>query len=97
MPRRIPDEALRTALKEVLAQRKEKNPAYSLRAFARQLSVSPSFLCEVQSGRKGLSRQRAELLRQKLGLPTSSATAAGQSVLVSPVGNAIESGTGSET
>lgn len=69
MPRRIPDEALRTALKEVLAQRKEKNPSYSLRAFARHLSMSPSFLCEVASGRKGLSRERAEQLRVKLGLP----------------------------
>ena len=74
MPRRPVDEALRNSIKETLARRKAKNPAYSLRAFARFLEMSPSFLSEISSGRKGLSRARERALREKLGLPMPGAT-----------------------
>lgn len=42
----------RDLLRFELSRRKNKNPAYSLRAFARDLAVSPSRLSEILSGEK---------------------------------------------
>ena len=42
-------------LREELQRRKERNPAYSLRAFARTLSMDPSDLSKFLSGRKQLT------------------------------------------
>lgn len=65
----IPDEKLRLFLAEELASRKQRNPAYSLRAFARRLQMSPSFLSEVLKGKKAVSPSRAEALRMMLTSP----------------------------
>jgi uncharacterized protein (TIGR02147 family) len=49
----------REILRQELVKRQEKNPAYSLRAFARDLKVSPSRLSEVMRGAQlssGLAR-----------------------------------------
>lgn len=65
----IPDENLRLFLAGELASRKQRNPAYSLRAFARRLQMSPSFLSEVLKGKKAVSHSRAEQLRTMLAAP----------------------------
>lgn len=57
-----------TLLKENLSERVASNPAYSLRAFARDLGVSPQQLSNVMNGRKGLSEKMAAQLCAKLGI-----------------------------
>lgn len=44
------------------------NPAYSLRAFARDLGVSPQQLSNVMSGRRGLGPELAKQVATRLGL-----------------------------
>lgn len=58
----------REILKHQLQQRQEMNPKYSLRAFAKKLSLSPSKVSEVLSGKKRLGVERAEEIANKLGL-----------------------------
>jgi plasmid maintenance system antidote protein VapI len=62
---------MRTApeiLTEALRERKLANSSYSLRAFARDLKISPQQLSNVLSGRRGLSVPVAERIAAKLGL-----------------------------
>jgi uncharacterized protein (TIGR02147 family) len=49
----------RDIIKEEFSQRRRRNPRYSLRAFARDLKLSPSMLCDVINGNHGLSRAGA--------------------------------------
>lgn len=58
----------RTALKSELKKRSEKNDRYSLRAFARDLGMSPSYLCEVLGGKASLSPRRIERVAPLLEL-----------------------------
>lgn len=58
----------RSYLRAELAQRIERNGAYSLRAFARQIDCAPSTLSEILKGRKGLSESKAFSVAMKLGL-----------------------------
>ena len=46
-------------LQEELALRKARRPQYSLRAFARDLGMSPSALSEFLAGQQGMSKDRA--------------------------------------
>jgi len=55
-------------LKEELALRKARRPHYSLRAFARDLDMSPSSLSEFLGGRQGMSRERAIWVGKKIQL-----------------------------
>jgi uncharacterized protein (TIGR02147 family) len=57
----------RSLLREELEVRCERNPRYSLRAFARDLGITSSRLSEVLTGRYGLSRQAAQAIAEKLG------------------------------
>ena len=57
-----------TILKESLSGRIAHNSSYSLRAFARDLDVSPQQLSNVMNGRKGISERMADQLSKKLGL-----------------------------
>jgi len=57
----------KTILKEELASRCRQNPRYSLRAFARDLKLSPTRLSEILSGKQGLSRPAAEKVAKALG------------------------------
>lgn len=57
----------RSILKEELNTRCEQNPRYSLRAFARDLKLSPSRLSEILNRKQGLSRKAAEKIAQSLG------------------------------
>lgn len=57
----------RTILKIELEERCRQNPRYSLRAFARDLEVSPGTLSEVFAGKHGLSRRAADTIARRLG------------------------------
>ncbi|MEW6057233.1 MAG: TIGR02147 family protein, partial [Bdellovibrionota bacterium] len=52
-----------------LTKRCEKNPKYSLRAFARTLGLSPSQLSRILSGKRPLSVPTADQIAFRLGLP----------------------------
>lgn len=54
-------------LKKELKKRNKLNSAYSLRAFAAHLKISPSLLSEVINGKKRLSEKNAERLLKILG------------------------------
>lgn len=58
----------RSYLRDVLANRCQNNPRYSLRAFARDLEISPSRLSEVLNGKYGLSKSAACEIAKKMGL-----------------------------
>ncbi len=51
-----------------LERRKRKNPAYSLRAFARDLEIPAPKLSEILRGKKGMSAQRGKKIALMLGL-----------------------------
>jgi uncharacterized protein (TIGR02147 family) len=55
-------------LRAVLADRTSKNPAYSLRAFAKNLGLAPSYLSAVMNGKKSLSPDTAYAVTEKLNL-----------------------------
>jgi len=57
----------RLVLKAELERRRSRNASYSLRAFARDLELSPSRLSRVLNGKEALSRPRAERIGGKLG------------------------------
>lgn len=52
----------------IFEHRRSRNLRYSLRAFARDLALSPSFLSEFLAGKHLLSRARAEEVASELGL-----------------------------
>ncbi|NCN40537.1 TIGR02147 family protein [bacterium] len=56
-------------LKFEFEMRKRRNSSYSIRAFARDLSLSPSHLSEFLSGKSSLSEKKVESLSKKLKLP----------------------------
>src|SRR5262245_23280894 len=58
----------RSYLRAVLAERIAQNPAYSLRAFARDLKVHPSQLSAIFKGKKGISLKSALRVAQRLSL-----------------------------
>lgn len=51
-----------------LNRRKKKNQSYSVRSFARDLRVSPSWLSEYLRGKKGVSEQKAKSMVRRLDL-----------------------------
>jgi len=55
-------------LQEQFEQRMRKNPAFSLRAMARLVGSSPSYLSELLSGKKHLSQERALEFSRRLEL-----------------------------
>jgi uncharacterized protein (TIGR02147 family) len=58
----------RDYLREELSLRQARRPNYSLRAFARDLNMSPSSLCEFLTGRQGLSLGRVHHVAERLGM-----------------------------
>jgi plasmid maintenance system antidote protein VapI len=58
----------RDFLKAELISRSRKNSMYSLRAFARDLQIHPGRLCEILSGKQGLSLGAAARLADHLQL-----------------------------
>lgn len=65
--RRLLEDA-RSILHEILSERQAANPRYSLRAFARDVRVSPQQLSNVIIGRRGFSAQTAERVASNLKL-----------------------------
>ncbi|MGZ3699878.1 MAG: helix-turn-helix domain-containing protein, partial [Bdellovibrionota bacterium] len=55
-------------LNEAFAERKAKNPSYSLRAFARYLAISAAALSQVLSRKRDLSKRNALKVAERLGL-----------------------------
>lgn len=60
--------AIQKKLNEALIESQLRNPAFSLRAFSRKLSVSPSALSEILNGKRRISRKLAERLVRNLCL-----------------------------
>lgn len=60
----------RQYLKAELELRQQRRPQYSLRAFARDLSMSPSTLSDFLHGKLGLSKDRVRFIGEKLNLST---------------------------
>jgi uncharacterized protein (TIGR02147 family) len=58
----------RLYLQDELGRRKHRRPHYSMRAFARDLHISPAFLSEFLAGHHGLSRERTLWIAHKLQL-----------------------------
>lgn len=63
-----PQTAISHVLREAFVESQVRNPAYSLRAFARRLAISPSALSEILNGKRRVSRKLAERLADKLCL-----------------------------
>jgi uncharacterized protein (TIGR02147 family) len=61
-------ESYKQIILEEFDRRVKLNSRYSLRAFARDLSISPSHLSELMNGKHGLSRARAIRIAEKLKL-----------------------------
>ena len=59
----------RLILKDEFQKRKSKRPRFSLRAFARFLSIDPTFLSKLLSGKLLLSVDTAAKIVQRLKLP----------------------------
>lgn len=59
----------RQAIQHAFDERMQLNPRYSLRAFARYLGLSPGFLSQVLSGKRGLNQEKASFVFKKLGIP----------------------------
>ncbi len=55
-------------LHELLSERKASNPSYSLRAFARDIGLSPPQLSNVISGKRGLSEAMVSKVLDRLAL-----------------------------
>ncbi len=60
--------AIQKKLNEALIEAQLRNPAFSLRAFSRKLSVSPSALSEILNGKRRVSKKLAERLLKNLCL-----------------------------
>ena len=67
----MPNQRYMTARKFLLDEltlRQKKNPAYSQRAFARDLDIQPSRLSEIMGGKVGISYVNATKIATKLNL-----------------------------
>jgi uncharacterized protein (TIGR02147 family) len=63
-----PQVAVQNMLREALLERQRKNPAFSLRAFAHKLKMSPSAVSEVLAGKRRISEKLAERIMMGLML-----------------------------
>lgn len=61
-------QAFQEALREQFYRRRSKNPAFSLRAFARFLKLSPAALSEILNGKRNVSRRIAQKIAVQLGV-----------------------------
>lgn len=68
LPHAIEATNFRLYLQDVLLSRCEKNPAYSLRAFARTLDCDVATLSKILKGQRGIGRITIEKLGMRLGL-----------------------------
>lgn len=59
-------QAYQLTLLELFEERRLRNPAYSLRAFARSCGVSPASLSQILSGKRRLTLKSARLISERL-------------------------------
>jgi transcriptional regulator with XRE-family HTH domain len=64
----IDQNQIRKQIRKDLAAHIEKNPRYSLRAYASKMGISPSFLSRFLNGKKNLSLEQTLRLGRELGL-----------------------------
>lgn len=67
LPKKIPKTYF-SYLKEIYDKRKTKNPAYSFRAYARDIGISSGHLSDIFSGKVGLSLETAARISHNLNL-----------------------------
>jgi uncharacterized protein (TIGR02147 family) len=60
--------SIQLCLKQFFLEAKAKNPAFSLRSFARKIGLSPSATSRVLNGKRGLSKQKSHQILDRLGL-----------------------------
>ncbi len=60
--------AIQKAMTQAFLESRSRNPAFSLRAFARKLSLSPSAVSEILKGKRRISRDMASRLIENLCL-----------------------------
>lgn len=58
----------RSYLRSILADRKQKHPSYSMRAFAKHLGITQSAVSQILSGKRNLSQDTALKVSERLGL-----------------------------
>lgn len=63
------DKKFSDILNEVFDRRVQGNPLYSLRSFARDLSLAPSTLSEILNKKRGISARRAAAIAKRLDFP----------------------------
>ncbi len=56
-------------IKEIYLARKERNPSYSMRAFARDLKVSQAYISLLWNGKRPLSKKVANRMLENLKMP----------------------------
>lgn len=61
-------EQIRVAIQREFIERCRKNPAYSLRAFAKYLDINQSFLSKLLKGQRAITKDLAASVGPKLGL-----------------------------
>lgn len=64
-------ELLRSHLRRELLKRHQRNPKYSLRAFAKHLDLEPSYLSKLLQGKRMFNSKNIGRLEKKLGLSLS--------------------------
>lgn len=67
---------LRNLLHNEFLQKRKKNPAFSIRAFARQAGISPGSLSEFLRGKRNISYKLAQKVVDKLTIPPDEAKSA---------------------
>ncbi len=65
-----PSVGFRHLLREELVERCKRNPAYSARALARDLNLSPAFLSQLLSGSRRLSEEKSHEISRALAWPS---------------------------
>jgi uncharacterized protein (TIGR02147 family) len=63
-----PFETSKDILRQILLKKMKTNPAYSARAFARDIGVSPAFVTMILNGKKSINLNRAVEISQALKL-----------------------------
>lgn len=66
--RRISHQPYHALLQDTFMERRQRNPSYSLRAFSRDLGISPAALSQVLSYQRALSPKNLQRLAHKLSL-----------------------------
>jgi uncharacterized protein (TIGR02147 family) len=81
---RVQHQPYHTLLQDTFAERRQKNPSYSLRAFARDLSVSPTALSQVLSYQRDLSPKNLARVADRLALSPEKANSLKRSARFKP-------------